>query len=66
MDRKYNATEVSNLVGITPEGIKNWERMGYIPQAARVGLRHTRIWAGWKVDMILEYARSIGYTIKGD
>ena len=49
MDRTYSLIEVSKLIGVTPETIKNWEQARYIPQASRIGLKRKRVWGKTKV-----------------
>jgi DNA-binding transcriptional MerR regulator len=60
----YSLIEVSKLIGVTPETIKNWEQAHYIPQASRMGLKRKRVWSQAKVELILGFARDNGYIVK--
>ena len=64
MGKLYNCTKVAELIGVTPETIRNWEQAGYIPESSRIGLQRKRVWGEWKVQRILEFARDNGYLAK--
>lgn len=64
MGKLYSVNRVAGLIGVTPETIKNWERMRYIPESSRIGLQRKRVWGEWKVQRILEFARDNGYLVK--
>lgn len=64
MKTLYSLIEVSKLIGVTPETIKNWEQAHYIPQASRMGLKRKRVWGVARLKLILDFARDSGYPIK--
>ena len=64
MNQIYSITKVANLIGVTPETIKNWEAARLIPQASRMGLGKKRVFSQWKVQQILEFARANGYSVR--
>ena len=63
MGRFYKPLELAKMVGISPATLKVWESQREIPKATRIGLNNRRIWHTTQVKRILEYARSIGYSV---
>lgn len=63
MGELYSVTDIAKLVSVTPETIKHWEEMRFIPQASRMGLQRKRVWGKTKAKLILEFARDNGYII---
>ena len=64
MDKLWTASEIGEMIGISAECVKLWEREQLVPTASRVGRKRKRVWGRSKVLMILEYARDVaGYPI---
>ena len=63
MGRLYNLTEVAKVVGVCPKTIQNWESSQLIPAASRIGKTRKRLWGELKLDLIIQYAESVGYHI---
>jgi len=66
MSKLYSATEIGKMIGVTPDTIKNWEKMGMIPEATRIGLQKKWVWGEWKVLRILEFAKDNGYPVSNE
>ena len=63
MNKLYTASEIGRMIGVTPDTIKNWEKMRVIPQSSRIGLTKKRIWGQLKLRVILSFAKDQGYQI---
>lgn len=59
----FTIAQVSRMISVTPNTIRNWAIAKLIPQPFRLGRQRRWMWSKTGVGQILRYAESEGYRI---